>query len=151
MEYRWILNNQRDGQLVTEKLSDRLIRLRREWWEHDCLDIDPVSLAAIHRSQGDVKSEDPTDWLARPCSLRMRNRAWEMKIEKEDWERWVSDQEVALRQALKYAASAPGAVAEEHVVNAQNRIDELRTKGFGWVPVADDVAAVLDQTCPSPT
>jgi len=146
MEPRWIVDVNSDGDVRVVRGSGNPPFLYRDTWIHNCLELDIKNRTAIYREQPRGASSDhPLDWPSTPFPLRRVSGKWQTYVEREDWGRWVAEQESSVQHAKKFVEKYPRTIAFDLVSEKAKALEAIRSVGFGWVDLATDVSEVLDE------
>jgi len=120
------------------------IRLRRDFWEHSCLDVDVEHRTVTHRDQLDHQVDDPNEWPSATRPLRRGDQIWQVLVEKSDHEQWIAEHEGSLAATREFAAAHPHLARAGDVEAKSRALDLIRSLGFGWIPLAEDVSLAID-------
>jgi len=122
----------------------RAIRLRRDFWEHSCLDVDVEHETVTHRDQADHQVDDPNEWPSATRPLRRSGHTWEVLVEESDHQQWIAEHERTLAAAREFAVAYPHLAQAADVETKSRDLDLIRSLGFGWIALAQDVSIAIN-------
>ena len=111
---------------------------------YDCLDVDVAGLQLWHRDQGSLSNDDPDAWPAQRHRIRRGNAGWVVWVDAPETSQWLADAERTHREIESGAAKFPATIGQL-VLPTQQLVDRLKAIGIGWMPLANDVSAKLDE------
>jgi len=143
---RWIIDNHRDGEIDSYVLPNGILRMHRNYWEHDVLDVYLQECIAIHRSQESGQSDDPATWFSKEVTIQRLDGAWQILVSEEDIKKWTSSDISESDQALRIVSvrKSSGIVEIEMIGRTQEHFSELKTYKDGWMALAKDVSGAIE-------
>ena len=145
MDDRWIRNDHEDGRLIHIALPDGTLRLHRDMWEHDCLEVGPGGKSATHRSQGGSQDDDPRSWASQEFEIRRSESGWQMLATMDVIERWRRASETDVQRKETFSKNYTNTIRTDQLEPARSDLEKKQALDAGWIDLAGDVSDLLDR------
>jgi hypothetical protein len=148
MDDRWILGVTEAARLhftacVTE---NGILRVHDASCERACLDVDLRQGCATDRSQGSIRSDDPSEWPGHAYRIQKIAGAWQILVDADSVRAWTRYWERTAEHYREFAQhSLLNRIGEEVARRAEMLFQEVRKLRPGWMSVAPSLATLLDQ------